>query len=335
MLHVIFATVNGGDYLARMLDAVEKLETPSCGFRICAVDNGSASHTREILEKAKKRLPLTVLSHPVPGKNHALNAALDHIAEDMEPDDLCVFTDDDVLPAPDWLTAFEKAATEYGQTTIFAGPITPFFPETISPHVSALTPFYDILFAQTDGPDGPCACDRAWGPNMAIRAGIFRSGIRFNATFGPNRSTMFPMGSETELTKRLESTGHSARYVNKARVRHQIKPEMLELEYVRQRAVRHGFGEGLIRQQEGRTSRLALTVQALRGLLSSSLRRPFSPAGERARLDFQFHWAGGLARSVLTPSASAEGSDRHLSCNDPPRGAPRSAEARQREGVST
>lgn len=299
MMQVLFSTVNGGENLARMLEAFETLESPVDDFRICAVDNGSSNHSREILEKAKRYLPLAVLSHSVRGKNHALNAALAHVLDGMEPDDLCVLTDDDILPEPGWLTAFDEAATEYREATIFAGPITPLFPEAVSPYVSALTPFYDILFASTDGSDGPCACDRAWGPNMAIRAAIFKSGIRFNADFGPNRSTMFPMGSETELTKRLANAGHSARYVNKARVRHQIKPEMLELQYIHQRAVRHGFGEGLIRQQESRTAKLGLTVKALRGLMSSSLRRPFSPPDERARLDFQFHWAKGVAQSVL------------------------------------
>lgn len=60
------------------------------------------------MEGFRNKLPLALYNQPIRGKNHCLNLVLDQVRNNLEPDELIVFTDDDTLPSPDWLEAFQK-----------------------------------------------------------------------------------------------------------------------------------------------------------------------------------------------------------------------------------
>ena len=237
MLTVLLATKNRSQVFRSVLECFCKLTQPQSGWKLIVVDNGSSDGTDDVLASFSTRLPLTSVSEKKPGKNFALNAGLDLIEGD-----LAVLTDDDVFPDENWLVHLRTAADKLPDFTIFGGPIRPYW-ETPPP---SWIEWADMgaAFAVTDPSwkEGPIPANCVWGPNMAIRTGVFRSGIRFDTSIGP-RGANYVQGGDTELTRRLERQGHKAWHVLGASVRHYIRREQLDRRWVMRRAVRHGRGE--------------------------------------------------------------------------------------------
>ena len=118
MISVILASHNGTGTLPLTLEALTAVRLPEEGVEVIAVDNASDDGTRELLEAYSDRLPLRVISEPRRGKSFALNRGLDEAEGD-----LVVFMDDDILPDPQWLDAFARAAAAYPRVGLFAGQV--------------------------------------------------------------------------------------------------------------------------------------------------------------------------------------------------------------------
>lgn len=296
---VILSTLNGNARLLEMLDALLRVRLPD-GTQIHVVDNGSEDATLELLESYAARLPLLVYEHPVRGKNHCVNLVLDTVSGDLEPSELVVFTDDDILPAPEWLEEFEAAGKAHPDRDVFAGRILPHWPSASIVHLDAVRHHFGILFSLTSESEGPVSCQLAWGPNMAVRAHVFKSGVRFDPKFGPNGSEGYPMGSETEMMERLEAAGHKAWFAERACVRHIIRPSQLTAQSVEQRAFRHGYGLGWRKQRGAGVVRVLISLsQAVRGVCAARVRRLLMPSSDPLLQDFREAWAMGLARGAL------------------------------------
>jgi len=236
MLTVLLATRNRAQILRDVLDAYCKLEKPPAGWKLLVVDNGSSDHTPEVVALFRDRLPLHLVSEPMLGKNHALNTGLGLIEGD-----LVVFTDDDTFPHADWLIQMQEAANSHLEYSIFGGAVAARW--EVSPPGWIEWVDRGPVFTLTDPSqkEGPIAPYLVFGPNMAIRASIFQSGMRFDPSIGP-RGSDYPMGSETELLLRLSSQGQYAWYVAGAVVEHLIREEQLRKAWVFERAVRYGRG---------------------------------------------------------------------------------------------
>lgn len=236
MLTVLLATKNRARILRDVLESFCHLQSPSGGWKVVVVDNGSTDETAQIIASFANRLPLHAVREPTLGKNNALNAGLA-----MAEGDLIVFTDDDVFPHPDWLVQLRKAADTEPGYTMFGGAIVPRW-ETPPPHWVQwleLGPMYALTDPSLK--NGPIPSYNVYGANMAIRTRIFELGMRFNPSMGP-RGSSYPMGSETEFTRRLEQQGHGAWYVPDAVVEHFIRKAQLKKAWIMQRAVRYGRG---------------------------------------------------------------------------------------------
>lgn len=237
MITVVFASHNGAGTLPRMLDALSDINVPEGGWQLVAVDNASDDATRQVLEAYQDRLPLTVLSCPERGKNRALNHALDAVQGE-----LVVFTDDDILPEPDWLLKLAAAAETHPGHDIFGGAIVPSWDVTPEPWLLEGLEL-GAAFGLTD-PDrqaGEVTPNFVWGANMAVRAGLFREGHRFNENIGPGPG-QYVMGSETEFTMRMADQGHRCYYLPDAVVAHMVPPEHMQRAWLMRRAFRAGRG---------------------------------------------------------------------------------------------
>lgn len=231
---VLFSTLNGAHTLPRMLDTLERLEAPSEGFKIVAVDNGSTDDSFRILKRRAVHLPMTVISEPRRGKNIALNAGLKHVEGEI-----VALTDDDVILPRNWLVAIESVAAKHTAYDIFGGAIYPVWEK--SPPDWILRCVEKGFFAWTDFPEGPVEFWGVWGPSMGVRTSVLFK-LRFGESIGPNGSASYAMGSDGEFTMRAETNGHRCWHFHGAPVGHIIRPYQLTPEWLLQRA--HNLGRG-------------------------------------------------------------------------------------------
>lgn len=239
MLTVLFATRNRSWLLRDVLEAYCHLREPSGGWKLVVVDNGSTDETPQTINSFSNRLPLHLVYQPTLGKNNALNTGLS-----LMEGDLTVLTDDDVFPDSDWLVQLRNAADAQPTYLVFGGSIVPCWEVPPPPWIQwiDLGPIFTISSPSLkSGPLPLGLLSRVYGPNMAIRTEIFRSGISFDPSIGP-RGSSYPMGSETELVLRLGRQGYKAWFVSSAVVEHFIRKEQLNQTWILQRAIRFGRG---------------------------------------------------------------------------------------------
>ena len=283
MLSVLLSSHNGGDDLKRMLDGLTRLREPRGGWRLIAVDNASTDDTGDIMRSYADRLPITVLHEPTPGKNRALNRALE-----AAEGDLYVFTDDDVVVGEDWLQQWREVADAQPDFAVFAGRTVPLWP--YDPPQDLLTGVETgVLYAQHEDfiKEGPCEPWDVFGTNMAVRAFIFRNGVRFSVDIGPDGTPNYPMGSDTELSRRLHSDGFKCWFASGPLVRHIVPPAHLEPSWILRRGYR--WGRGLARM--GFPFHCSPDVLGRKNILKAlvyPLLLPILPKQERWRRQWQF-----------------------------------------------
>jgi glucosyl-dolichyl phosphate glucuronosyltransferase len=237
MLTVLMATHNGTDTLGRTLASFCDLISPSGGWKLLIVNNASTDWTEELVLGFRHRLPLQYLVEPRLGKPHALNTGLEHVEGD-----LVVFTDDDVLPDPDWLVMWRSAVDRYPECSIFGGTIDLLFDRDRPGWLSGMQGLEEsILFTSTEPlAEGPIPSDgrNIYGPNMAIRTSALLNGPRYDERFfvGP----LGLMGEETELVQRLGLGGHKTCFIPGPRVRHIVQPGQLRWAWTLRRFYRFG-----------------------------------------------------------------------------------------------
>lgn len=237
-ISILLATWRRPQTLEPTLAALERLEAGRLRWQVVVVDNADDAATQSVLQRFSGRLPLEWLVESRRGKNHALNAALPRATGE-----LIIFTDDDVIPNADWLVQMWTGAARWPAATMFTGRIRP---SVGIPH-DLRNNFVRCAYMVADWPqgEGPITADCVWGPNMAVRAEVFRQGAQFDVGIGPNGHD-YAMGSEIEFTRRLAREGHEAVYLPGAEVVHQIRPEQLTEEWLLQRVYRSGRGVALL-----------------------------------------------------------------------------------------
>ena len=238
MLTVLFATFNGVGTLPDVLEAYRLIQTPVGGWKMVVVDNGSSDKTKEIVSSYSDKLPVTLLQENRRGKNIALNTGLQEIEGD-----LVALTDDDTIPATDWLTRLRTIADAQPDFTVFGGSIVarwPADPPSWLLHSFPLGPVFGLT--NPAWPEGPVSPDHVFGANMAVRAEVFRHGARFDVSIGPTGGSYYAMGSETEFTMRLAQAGGKCWHCKEAVVAHIIRPQQMSKDWVLNRAIRYGRG---------------------------------------------------------------------------------------------
>jgi GT2 family glycosyltransferase len=267
---LIFSSCNGTTTLPRMLERLARIERPP-GLQVVAVDNRSTDGTPQLLRDWAPRLPMTVLECASPGKNRALNHALDTLGPTaLARAELVVFTDDDVLPQDDWLVRLAAAARSQPEAALFGGAIRPEWPHPPPGWLTAFEDAYEALFALTTARHGPCSSDDVFGPNMAVRGSVLAAGARFEPGIGPDGSGRFGMGSESEFLHRMAHEGHRMYFCADAIVGHQIRASQMTRQSVLARGYRLGYGYAMMDAQA--RSRLALLPAALARLVERELK---------------------------------------------------------------
>src|SRR5262245_24832825 len=120
---VAVCTWNRAKLLEQSLASMRRLRVPSGhDWELLVVDNNCTDDTDAVLRSYAGCLPLRRLFEPTPGKSHAANLALAHARGE-----LILWTDDDVMVDPDWLSAYAGAAARWPDVAYFGGRIVPLF----------------------------------------------------------------------------------------------------------------------------------------------------------------------------------------------------------------
>lgn len=232
------ATRNRAGILETVLDCYTRLTWPPGGWEAVVVDNGSTDGTAEAVSRVAGRLPLEYVAEPQPGKSRAVNAGLRHAKGD-----LILFTDDDILPTPDWLVDYEAAAAAHPGFDLFGGPEVLKWPYEPPAWAVCDDMIHGACFSHTDpsvrtGPyEGPMI-----GGNFAVRASVVAEQGGFDPRIGPAPGS-YIMGNEAEFIERLTGAGHKSWWIEDAVAEHIVRPDQVNQEWMLQRAVRAGRGE--------------------------------------------------------------------------------------------
>jgi glucosyl-dolichyl phosphate glucuronosyltransferase len=235
---VVIATHNRSALLARTLDALAGQRWPSDRLEIVVADNGSTDDTRAVVDAAAARdraVRVHYLHVAQPGKSFAVNAALQ-----VTTGDLLLFTDDDVVPEPQWIERMTAALVETG-ADFAAGRILPRWeaapPAWMSPALYGVLAVPDNGTARVaiaaDGSIMPI------GANMALRRAVVDRIGGLRGDLGKLEGTL-RTGEDHEFFLRMLQAGYRGVYEPDAVVHHWVPRERLERHYFRRWLYQNG-----------------------------------------------------------------------------------------------
>jgi glycosyltransferase involved in cell wall biosynthesis len=239
-LSILMPTYNRAHELETTLDHFKELEPQSPAYEIVVIDNNSSDSTREVVERFQSDLPIRYLFVEKAGKNCALNRAIEEVALA----EIVVFTDDDILPRGDWLTAIASTCERWPEHRVFGGKIVVVMPEGPIPSWTEIPLIKHFAFASHDisEEEGPYPIKVfPFGPNYWIRRPILEEGFRFDETIGPHPSNRI-LGDEILFLKKISEAGNPIIYTPSSVVGHRIQKEMLSLSGIYRRAKTLGRG---------------------------------------------------------------------------------------------
>ena len=226
---VAICTWNRVKLLDRTLTGMRSLRIPDgLSWEILVVNNNGTDDTDAVALRHAETLPVRLLHESRQGHSHARNRAIDEARGR-----LILWTDDDVIVDPEWLSEYVKAARAFPDAGYFGGTVDPWFevepPEWVRRNLVHLEgPFALRRF----GPEVRRLAkgEMVFGASMAIRAELL-SEHRFNAALGRVGAGMLS-GDETELMERFAAGGRFGVWVGTARVDHFIPAERLTAAYI-------------------------------------------------------------------------------------------------------
>lgn len=244
-ISVLIATYNRAEILRQTLESINHLDRDGLAVEFVVIDNNSSDHTKEIVKSFVDRLPIRYLFERRPGKNCALNKALNEVPLGK----LVVFTDDDVNPRKDWLKAVVSASQRWPRYSVFGGRQFLIYPDGDIPEWARNPKITPLAFGWHDHGDEerPYVQDGfPFGANFWVRREVFAGGIHFDENIGP-RPNGRSMGSETTFLKRLAEEGYSMVYCPGAVVGHRVQRKDISIANILRRAWRYGRGAALSR----------------------------------------------------------------------------------------
>lgn len=226
---IVVCTYNRAESLKDTLAALARLEAPPTRpWEVIVVDNNSRDHTRQVVEAMQQTWTrLRYVFEPAQGLSHARNRGIAEAAGAV-----ILFTDDDVLPEPDWLVTTLAGFDKYGADAC-GGYIAPIW-ETPPP--DWLTErFYGFLAVRTDRSDDypiEAASQAPFGANMAIRKSVFGKVGGFDTRRG-RKGTVLASGEDGEMFERILTADYKAVFLGQSRVHHKVEAFRLTKRYFR------------------------------------------------------------------------------------------------------
>lgn len=226
---IIVCTYNRAESLRDTLRALKAQQTDTGrDWEVIVVDNNSKDGTRQVISEFQRGWPL--LRYEFQGeqglsyaRNHGIGAAHGNIL---------LFTDDDVLPEPNWMEVTLAGLEKYGADAC-GGYIAPIW-ETPPPKWLTAR-FYGFLAVRTDHTDNFMMTEQSqapFGANMAFRKSVFDQVGFFDVRRG-RQGNVLAGGEDIELFERILSAGLPAVFLGHSRVHHKVEAYRCTKRYLR------------------------------------------------------------------------------------------------------
>lgn len=226
---IIVCTYNRAGSLRQTLAALRSLEIrPDRQWEVIIVDNNSKDNTRCVVEEQQNDwAQLRYEFEPLQGLSHARNLGILSARGQV-----IMFTDDDVLPEPDWVEN-TLAGMEKHKAEACGGFIVPIWEVPPPPWLTER--FYGFLAVRNDREDDyviESLSQAPFGANMAFRKSVFNSLGLFDTTRG-RQGKVLASGEDWEMFERILASGMKAVFLGKSRVHHKVEAFRLTKGYFR------------------------------------------------------------------------------------------------------
>jgi glycosyltransferase involved in cell wall biosynthesis len=227
---VAICTFNRAESLRRTLDSLTALKIPGdLTWEIVIVHN-STDHTDDVIRVYVDRLPVRTELETQTGLSNARNQAID-----TAKGEYLVWTDDDVIVDPGWLSAYMEAFRRWPEAAVFGGRIKPRYEPPVTRWVAEAETLLEGPFAIRDFGDSVQPLSIAghripFGANFAIRAKEQRA-FRYDPNLGaaPNRPRS---DDEIDVITRLLASGAAGYWIPEAAVEHCIGRNRQTVRYI-------------------------------------------------------------------------------------------------------
>jgi len=244
-ISVLICTFNRAELLRETLAAVHEMDPPdACAVQIIVVDNNSTDETPQVITESMEnaRFPVVLVRERKQGKSFALNAGLAAATGDV-----LALTDDDVLPARDWLARIVRAFRTQNVTFVF-GKVLPRWqsqppPELLTPQAQAIWgPMAIVDYGDAPVLYTPTSRGQRLpiGANLAVLRKVLVSIGGWRTDLGKVNNTLI-CGEDHEIFMRLRRCGcYSGYYDPQIVVRHLVPTHRLTRRYFRKWFYWHG-----------------------------------------------------------------------------------------------
>jgi glycosyltransferase involved in cell wall biosynthesis len=244
-ISVLICTYNRSALLRETLAALHTMRAPdACSVEIIVVDNNSTDETAAVVAESieRARFPVILIQERQQGKSFALNAGLAAASGDV-----LALTDDDVLPATDWLVRIVHAFRTQDVTFVF-GKVLPRWqstppPELLTPQAQAIWgPLAIVDYGDTPSHYTPTSRGQRLpiGANLAVLRSVLISIGGWRTDLGKVNNTLI-CGEDHEIFMRFRRHGYYAGYYDpEVAVRHLVPTQRLTRSYFRRWFYWHG-----------------------------------------------------------------------------------------------
>lgn len=231
---IVIATCSRSENLKRCLTSLAGCSFSKGIVRVLVIENGEKCDAETICNESSLPVPLLYFYLHKPGQSSARKFSMTLI----DSDDLVIFFDDDIRFSTSIIDAYICAASTYGHSNFYGGPVLPeyetepnrclidYYPFSIK----GFSPFSRVTFI-----DEPIFL----GANWAAFASDIISVGNFNPALGPGGSSRIT-GHETELQGRLLQAGLRGVYLPDAVVWHFVPKESLSFDWLKSRYFKMG-----------------------------------------------------------------------------------------------
>ncbi len=200
---IVIPTYNRPERLGDCLRSLTQLEYPRDRFEVVVVDDGSSTPLDTVIEPLRSQLNITLLRQANAGPAAARNAGAQ-----QAQGELLAFTDDDCMPARNWLSGFAHHLAQVPDAMV-GGRSLNALPENL--YSTASQALIDYLYSYYSDPQKEMFFA---SNNIALSRSLYSSVGGFD--------TAFPLAAaeDRELCDRWQQQGYSMCYAPEVTLRH-------------------------------------------------------------------------------------------------------------------